>query len=183
MKKAAKKKRATTRKVPDVEALQRYETLFGELMRFVEVIEESETELADAQRDVVDLKSKYDAARDRVREIKELRDGAERGLFRYLRPADGSEVLPLFDRMEPASEERHGVNSDEWRSRPVAALKLSLPAQVALTDVGILMVGQLQDRVLDDAESWYEKLEGVTAGMAAAIVDRLNEFIFDEGAK
>lgn len=79
--------------------------------------------------------------------------------------------------MDPAVEEVHGINSDQWRLEPIAALRLSLPAQMALNDADIMLVGQLQDRVLKSPEAWWESISGLNFGMAAAICDLLNDFI------
>ncbi|TWU66471.1 hypothetical protein [Crateriforma conspicua] len=175
----AVKKRAGRKKVDPSEALKKYESVFDEIGRFLSVIDSSESELKEAESKAADAKAALDKARSRVQEIRDLRDGAKHGLYRYLAPADGREVLPLFDRMEPADEEVHGVNSDQWRKEPIAALKLSLPAQIALTEGDIMLVGQLQDRVLNDPDKWWEKVSGLTHGMAAAITDRLNDFIYE----
>lgn len=182
---AATKKRPTARKkISDAdEALVRYEEVFGEIHRFVAVIEQSEGELLEAQAKAAEAKAAYDEAKEHVANVRELRDGAKHGLFRYLAPADGGEILPLFDRMEPASEEVHGANATEWRTEPLAALRLSLPSQIALNDSEIMLVGQLQDRVLANPDAWWESITGLSFGSAAAIVDRLNDFIYERSTK
>lgn len=86
--------------------------------------------------------------------------------------------MPLFDTMEPADDEKHGTGSAEWRKDPLSVLKLSLPSISILNEADILFVGQLQDRVQDKPEDWWESITGMTAPVAAAIVDRLNEFLF-----
>jgi len=183
--KAVKKRpKRTVKKISDPEeALARYEEVFQEIARFVAVIESSVEELTEAEAEVAEAKAAYEAARDEVNRIKELRDGAKHGLFRYLAPRNGGEILPLFDRMEKADEERHGENSTEWRKEPIAALKLSLPSLVALNEADIMFVGQLQDSVLNDPEEWWHAIPGLTFGQSAAIVDRLNEFIADRTSK
>jgi hypothetical protein len=85
--------------------------------------------------------------------------------------------MPLFDRMEPADEEKHGAHSEEWRKEPVSALRLSLIASNLLAAADVLFVGQLQDRVQRRPDDWSDEIEGLTAPMAAAIADKLNDFI------
>jgi hypothetical protein len=85
--------------------------------------------------------------------------------------------------MEPADEELHGAHSDEWRMKPITALKLSLPSQIALGDADIMLIGQLQDAVMKDPGMWYDEIASISTGSAAAIVDALNSFIARETAK
>lgn len=185
-KKPSKRKSSNSKSTPppsDEEAMSRYQEVFEQIARFVSLIQDGEEELRDAEANLADTKSKYEAAKQVVASIRELRDGAKHGLFRYLSPADGSDILPLFDRMEPTNEKVHGAYSTEWRLEPIAALRLSLPVQMALTDNEIMLVGQLQDRVLANAEGWWENLPGLSLGAASAIVDKLNDFIFDRSTK
>jgi hypothetical protein len=85
--------------------------------------------------------------------------------------------------MDEAVEEVHGANSKEWRSEPIAALKLSLPSLQALTECDVVMVGQLQDRVMKQPTDWWKEIESLNAGSAGAIVDKLNNFIFEKTTK
>jgi hypothetical protein len=89
-------------------------------------------------------------------------------------------VLPLFDRMEPADPERHGENAQTWRLKPIAELRLSVKATQFLNDADIVAIGQLQDRVLASA-AWWESIDGFTAALAAAVADKLNDYIFRDG--
>lgn len=171
------------KKVNADEALERYNEIFGEIQRFVAVIESSESELSEARAAAAEAKADYEAAKDEVKRIEDLRDGAKHGLFRYLAPRDGGRILPLFDRMEKADEDLHGANATEWRKEPIAALKLSLPSLVALNDAEIMFVGQLQDRVLAAPTEWWESIPGLIYGTAQAIVDRLNDFIAEHSSK
>jgi hypothetical protein len=176
----AKKKTASKsgkQQATQEEQLSRFHDVFGELHKFVETIRESEDELKEADAAVSEAKRVYDEAKDHAAKVRDMLTGAKHGLFRYLAPIDGGEVLPLFDRMEPADEEKHGEHASEWRTEPIAALRLSLPSQIALTDAEIMLVGQLQDRVLAKPDDWWMTINGLTAGSAAAICDRLNDFI------
>lgn len=173
---------AVKAKADDLAAeLQRYQSVFGEIGRFVDTIRETETELQEANEILAQLKEQYEAAREKVRELESYKEGARLGLLRYV--SRGDEILPLFDQMEPTDEEVHGANSTEWRSEPIAALRLSLPSQIALQDAEIMLVGQLQDRVMAQPDKWWEKVAGINVGIAAAIVDRLNDFIFERSKK
>lgn len=171
-----KRKLPEPKKVTSEEALSSYEHVFDEIRRFTSVISDTDEELTQAEEAAAALKAAYDAAKKVVADIRDLQEGARLGLIRYLTPA-GGEVLPLFDRMEPADEEKHGINSDQWRLEPIAALRLSLPAQMALTKAEVMLVGQLQDRVLANGQSWWESIDGLNFGMAAAIQDLLHDFI------
>jgi hypothetical protein len=182
-KKKTASKSAPKPKKTNEEAVAIYEEVFVEIKRFTSLIAEQEEELREAEAAVLEAKGQYDEAKQNAANIRELRDGAKHGLFRYLAPVDGGEVLPLFDRMEPADEEKHGANSTEWRLEPIAALRLSLPSQIALVNAEIMLVGQLQDRVQARMETWHEGIAGLTPGSAAAIVDRLNDFIFERSSK
>lgn len=176
------RKKPTRKKASPEEALIRYEEVFDEIRRFTTILTDNEEELREAETNAALAKAAYDAAKQVVSEIKDLREGARFGLIRFLTPDDG-EVLPLFDRMESASEDVHGVNADQWRLEPIAALRLSLPAQMALNAADVMLVGQLQDRVLKNPDAWWESISGLNFGMSAAIVDLLNDFINDRSTR
>lgn len=180
----AKKKRSTSR--PQIQkrdaALVRYEQVFGQVQRFIDTVGESEKELLEAEREAADAKEKYDQARDRVNVIRDRAQIAKHSLFRYLQPSDGGEVLPLFDRMESADEELHGFNAAEWRADPIASLRLPLPTLIALSEADVLLVGQLQDRIIADEPCWFESIAGLTASSATAISNQLNDFVREKNA-
>lgn len=181
--KAAKKR---TKRPTDPETLgkllDQYEQVFGEVEHFVELIARQDSEIGEAQAAMYAAKEKYETARDELTQARESRDGTKHALFMFLKPGP-SEILPLFDRMEPADEEKHGAHSDEWRKEPVAALRLSLIATNLLAAADVLFVGQLQDRVQAKPDAWHEQIEGLTAPMAAAVADKLNDFIAERTGK
>ncbi len=179
---ATKGKKATSVNQDRDAALKKYEELFEQLTRFTHSITSYEEVIQSARLDVEEAKLAYDEAKDKLRELENARDGAKHSLYRFLSPKNG-EIMPLFDTMEEPDEEVHGKNCTEWRKEPIAALKISLPSINALTDADIVMVGQLQDRVLESPKSWWDSVPPLNAGTAAAIVDRLNDFIFDKTAK
>lgn len=165
-----------------VETLQKqlaaYEAVFHEVQHFTDLIRHQDEEVGKAHRAMLEAKEKYDRAREELEAAREARDGTKHSLFVYLRPGP-AEILPLFDRMEPADEEKHGAKSDEWRKEPISALKLSLVATTLLTNADVIFVGQLQDRLQAAGEAWWQEIDGLTAPMAAAIADKLADFIND----
>ena len=187
-KKPERKKQPRKRKseITDVAELQKrvaaYEDLFDDVQHFTDLINRQETDIYAADEDVSKAKAVYDRAKDKLAAAKEARDGTKHALFMFLRPGP-AEILPLFDRMEEADEEKHGAHSEEWRKEPVSALKLSFAATNILTAADIIFVGQLQDRIQADANGWWEKIENLNASVAAAITDRLNEFIAERTSK
>ncbi|MFY8201815.1 MAG: hypothetical protein ACOVLE_14155 [Pirellula staleyi] len=183
-----KKTEAAEATKPDEETaegkVKRYEGLFDELMRFTSLIDEQDAEIVEANAVVAEAKEAYERAKKALAEIESIRDGAKHNLYRFLSPKNGKfEFLPLFDRMEETNELVHGENSTEWRQEPIASLKLSLLSLVALNDSDITLVGKLQDLVMKDSNGWYKEITGLNAGSSAAIVDRLNEFIFQRTMK
>ena len=179
-------KRKAGKRPTDAETLgklcDQYEQVFGEVEHFIDLIARQEDEISERSRVMFDAKEKYDAARDELNAAREARDGTKHSLFVFLRPGP-TKILPLFDRMEPADEEKHGAHSDEWRKEPISALRLSLIATTVLNAADLVFVGQLQDRVQANAAAWWETIEGLTAPMAAAIADKLNDFITEHTSK
>lgn len=186
---SAPTKRKTSKRSPALKAqtdeltaeLVRYRAVLGEIGRFVDTIQDAAAALVEAKQFAAEAQAAYEAARSTVRELEDLQEAARVGLLRYV--SRGEEIMPLFDQMAPADEEVHGANSDKWRAEPIAALKLSLPAQIALQEAEIMLVGQLQDRVLAAPETWFEKIDGLVFGVAKAIEDKLNDFIFERSRK
>jgi hypothetical protein len=179
---AAMKRKKVDAKTSNEELLKRYEEIFENITCFTDSIEKSDVEIQSATAKVEEAKCQFETAKAELSLLLSAQDANRIALFRYLHPKSG-EIMPLFDRMEEADETIHGINSDEWRRESLGALKLSMPSVKALTDFDIVLVGQLQDLVLADAQSWWEKVPGLTAGSSAAIVDRLNDFIFDRTTK
>lgn len=179
-------KRKQTDQPTDAETLQKlvdqYEEVFGEVAHFIQLIARQELEISVAQAASYEAKEKYEAAKANLADARDARDGTKHALFMFLKPGP-AEILPLFDRMEPANEKKHGVHSAEWRTEPVTALRLSLVATNLLAAVDLLFVGQLQDRIQASADEWWKSIEGVTAPMALAIGDRLNDFIAEHTSK
>ncbi|MEQ1828052.1 MAG: hypothetical protein ABL921_18975 [Pirellula sp.] len=161
------------------EQLKRLEQLFEQLTHFTKLVSDNDDAIIEAKFEVEEAQAKLDDAKQNLRALEGMRDGAKHNLYRFLSPKNGAfEFLPLFDKMAETDEVVHGRGSTQWRQEPVAALKLSLPALQILNDADIILVGQLQDRVMKSASDWWKDLQ-LTGGQAAAIVDRLNDFIFE----
>lgn len=148
-----------------------------EIDRFGLLLESQEAETREKAEAVAVAKAALDEAKKDLAEAREVQLATVSMLLKLIRPGQ-PRTYPLFDRMEPADEETHGHGSDEWRKEPIAALKLSGAAMRALIDADVVLVGQLQDRVLADRE-WHADLDGIGDGMADAIETKLNDFIFD----
>jgi hypothetical protein len=161
--------------------LAAYEQVFDEVLHFTDLIRKQDGEVGAANDKTLESKAKYDAAKQDLQYAREARDGTKHALFVYLRPGP-AEILPLFDRMEPADEAKHGAGSTEWRQEPVSVLRLSIGATTLLTAADVIFVGQLQDAMQTGSDAWWEKIEGLTEALAAAIADRLADFMRERGA-
>lgn len=155
------------------------------MVKYIAKIDEFATLLRDQQDRIGKLehaanlaKVAYEAARDDVREAKDYEHQTIALLLKFIKPGS-IDIMPLFDRMEPTKKE-HGANATEWRKEPLTALNLSALAMRALIAADVVLVGQLQDRVLSGQE-WWKGIEGITDAMSQAIESKLHEFI--EGKK
>lgn len=163
--------------------LQRYEQFFTRVQSFLDQVDQCEQRIEEATEAVDKAKLTLDAAKNVQSVATSERDAAKHALYRLMRPAGKGDALPLFDRMEPADEEVHGVGSTKWREEPLSALRLSMSSVLALTAMDVIFVGQLQDRVMAKPGEWWLEFPGLSAGAAAAVVDRLNDFIFERTPK
>ena len=169
-------------KSSDVESqlaqLAKYEAFFAELTSFTDFINETRIQLRDALAAEAEAKHAFEAARDKRHCLENALSGAKDSVYHLVAPGV-QEYLPLLDRMEPADPKKHGAKSAQWRTEPIVALGLSPNATRCLVEVDIVVVGQLQDRVLASPEDWYLAVDGMTLAVAAAVVDQLNDFIFN----
>lgn len=152
-----------------------YRRYVEEVDRFATLLRDSQLEIVELSRELAVKKAAFEDAKAAVSEAKEIEHNTVSLLLKFIIPGS-CDVLPLFDRMEEPDEEQHGKHAKEWRKESVAVLKLSSAAMRALIDADIVLVGQLQDRLLADPDSWHEPL-GITLGMAEAIAAKLQEFI------
>lgn len=157
-------------------AMERY---IQEIDRFATMLRTQQTEIEQLEKDAVIAKAAYEEAKDAVREAKEFEHSTVSLLLKFIRPGS-IDILPLFDTMEPAEEEKHGKGSNEWRKEPITSLNLSAVAMRALIDADVVLVGQLQDLVLK-GNDWYKDMEGITDGMANAIEAKLHDFVEERG--
>lgn len=180
---------ATTRKprkrVTDSEKIQEleerirvYESRFTEIDVFLDFVRDQADELKEKRHRLAEAKDAYDTIKREVADLTEAISGAKDSLFHVLEPG-AMKALPLFDQMEPADEKTHGVGSDQWRQEPIGSLRLSAATNALLIAADVVLIGQLQDRVLASPANWYENIDGMGAPVAAAIVDKLNDFIFE----
>lgn len=159
------------------QAMERY---IAEIDRFATMLRDQQDLIVRLTEDADHKKAAFERARDAVREAKEIEHNTVSLLLKFVRPGS-IEIMPLFDQMEPADEEVHGENSTEWRKEPISALNLSAMAMRALIDADIVLVGQLQDRVLKGPE-WAAEL-GIAEGIGQAIEAKLAEFIEERTGK
>ena len=129
-------------------------------------------ELKEEEREVADHLSEI---RDRIKSLKDSISSTSDGMIALIEPGP-VKFMPLFDRMEKASPQKHGTNAVKWRELPLSALRLSPTSTSALYEAEILFIGQLQDKVLADPEGWWKDVPGITAPIAAAIADKLTDF-------
>jgi hypothetical protein len=144
-------------------SLERYQAYFGAIDGFNRSIDELESQITEAKIVVEEHKVR-------------LKEAAQKSLLRFLHPSTREE-MPLFDQMDDADEETHGANASEWRSEPITVLVISPTSIELLNNVGILLVGQLQDRMLEGGGNWWNGIEGLNEGIAAAIADGMAEFV------
>lgn len=157
---------------------QRLRAVLSQVDRFTAIITDQDAEIDEVRKTVATAKSVYEKAKEDLAEIIASRNRAAADLVKFLKPKQG-EVMPLFDTMAAPDPETHGRNCDQWRAEPIAVLRLSAGAHNALVDAEIVLVGQLQDRMIAKPKDWAAEIPGLTAGSAAAIADRLNDFICD----
>jgi len=169
-----------TKKAPNEEALTRMRRYIEEVDRFASLLRDTQSQIVELSRDSAIKKAAYEDAKEAVREAKEIEHNTVSLLLKFIVPGS-CDILPLFDRMEEPDEEVHGEHAKEWRSETVAVLKLSAAAMRALIDANIVLVGQLQDRLLADPDAWYGPVQ-ISLGMAEAIAAKLQEFV-EERAK
>jgi len=169
--KAMAKRATANHSQPSPAAMERY---IAEIDRFATMLRDQQVEILELTETATKAKWAFKLADEAVREAKEQEHNTVSLLLKFVRPGS-IDVMPLFDTMEKADEEKHGQHSDEWRKEPISALGLSALAVRALLDADIVLVGQLQDRILAGPE-WAADLK-IGEGIAQAIEAKLHEFI------
>jgi hypothetical protein len=160
-------------KTSETERLKRY---VEEVDRFAALLRQSQKTITEHEEDYAVKKAAAVAAKEALREAKEVEHATVKLLLRFITPGS-IEICPLFDTMEPADEKKQGPGAKEWRKEPIAALGLSSLALQALIAHDIILVGQLQDKLLADSDGWADELEGITPGMAEAIAAKFYAFV------
>ena len=171
-------KKAVAKKPEKASAQDLY---IAEIDRFAGMLRTQHEGIRELEKETAIAKNVYDECRDNLRDAKENEHCTVSLLLKFIRPGS-IDVMPLFDTMDEATEEVHGVNSDEWRKEPVIVLDLSTLALRALIDADVVLVGQLQDRILK-GEDWAAALEGINEGMAQAIEAKLQQFIEERAGR
>ncbi len=163
---------AAKKEKPKANVMERY---IGEIDRFAGMLRTQQEKIRELEKDVAVAKLVFEEAKDALREAKENEHCTVSLLLKFIRPGS-IDIMPLFDTMDPAEDEVHGNNATEWRKEPVVVLDLSAAALRALIDADIVLVGQLQDRILS-GDGWADDLDGINEGMAQAIEAKLARFI------
>lgn len=165
-----------------VEQLEQARTELATVNRFLEKVQTFSNVVGDAKAELHKLKQREreDAEslaelREQIKSLKQSIESASDGMIALIEPGP-MKFMPLFDQMEKASTKKHGTNAAKWRELPLSELRLSPAATSILYEADILFIGQLQDRVLDNSEGWWNEIKGLTAPIAAAIADKLADF-------
>lgn len=156
--------------------LRRYKAYFDTIDGYNAAITELDEAATAAEIEVEEHKIKMSKAREKLRDLEDMRDAAQKSLLRFLDPKNREE-LPLFDQMDDADDELHGANAADWRTEPINALRISPKSIEILNGADILLVGQLQDKMLDGGQYWWKWIDGLSEAVAAAIADGMAEFI------
>ena len=145
------------------------------IQTFSSVVGSAKAELKKLQDEERDLANELQELRSDIKSLKEMIACSNNGMIALIEPGP-KEFMPLFDRMEKPVPEKHGTNAGKWREQPLTMLKLSPASTDLLYSAEILFIGQLQDRILADPDSWWSEIAGLTLPIAAAIADKLADF-------
>jgi hypothetical protein len=160
---AAKAELATVNRF--MEKVQQFSNLVGDAKATLKRLQAEEREEAEKLADL----------RDQIKAIKDTINCASDGMIQLIEPGP-LKFMPLFDQMAKAEPKKHGTNAAKWRELPLSELKLSPMSTSLLYEAEILFIGQLQDKILAEPETWWEFIPGLTASIAAAIADKLSDF-------
>lgn len=174
---AKKLPRRASEDVPSRDVLLKY---VQEIDRFAEQLRSTHERIAELEKDCQAKREAFEDAKALVKEEKEVEHATVAMLLKFVAPGS-LETFPLFDTMEPADETTHGRGASEWRKEPITALRISAVAMQCLVAADIVLVGQLQDAIMDDPENWWQRVEGVSSGMADAIQVKYEEFVANHG--
>ena len=180
-----KPSRGSETQTGDASLLEQLEQAKAELAtvnRFLERVQTFSNVVGDSKAELSKLRQKeredseaLSELRERIKMLKQSIESASDGMIALIEPGP-LKFMPLFDQMEKASPKKHGTNAAKWRELPLSELRLSPMSTTAFYEADILFIGQLQDRILNDPENWWETINGLTAPIAAAIADKLADF-------
>lgn len=157
---------------------QAMELYIAKIDEFATMLRTRQDEIDKLARFEREAKEIFQRAKDAVNEAREAEHNTVSLILKFIRPGT-IDIMPLFDTMDDTDETVHGEKSTEWRKEPIDVLNLSAAATRALIDADVVLVGQLQDRILKGQE-WADDL-GISQGMAQAIEAKLHDYI--EGRK
>ena len=146
------------------------------VQNFSEVVSDARTTMKDLVTKRNTIKEELAEINDEIKSVQNLIDSSNDAMLSVLEPGP-SKFMPLFDHMEKADPKTHGKNADQWREKPISVLRLSPAASSALIEHDIVFIGQLQDLILADPDGWSNDIPGLTDAMAAAIADKLTDFV------
>lgn len=165
-----------------LEQLEQARAELATVNRFLDKVQTFSNVVGDAKAELSKLRQKeredaesLSELRERIKMLKQSIESASDGMIALIEPGP-LKFMPLFDQMEKASPKKHGTNAAKWRELPLSELRLSPVSTSMLYEADILFIGQLQDRILNDPENWWETIDGMTAPIAAAIADKLSDF-------
>ena len=164
-------------------ALGAVEGFLYRVQSFSEVVSEARKTMRElvARRTV--LKDELAELSEEIRSCQNLIDSSNFAMLSIIEPGP-EKFLPLFDTMEKADPKIHGRNAETWREQPVSVLRLSPAAATALIEAGVVFIGQLQDLVIaGPPDAWWKSINGVTEAAAAAIADKLSDFVSKGGKR
>lgn len=161
------------KKTSELDLLKRY---VEKLDQFAGLLRQSDETIDALEREKAVRKQAYDDIRDAVTEAKDVQASTVKLLLHFVKPGT-VDIMPLFDTMEPADEQKQGAGSTEWRKEPIAVLGLSAAALRALIEADIVLVGQLQDLLIKSPDDWYAEMATVTPGMAEAIAAKFHAYV------
>lgn len=180
-KKSPKETRLQTALDCALEELKVVHAFLSKVQTHSDVVTEAKRQRSELKESEFQLKEQLQEVRSDIRAVEQIIESSNDGMLAIIEPGP-AEFMPLFDRMEKADPKTHGVNSKEWREKPISLLRLSPVASGLLIKCDILFIGQLQDRILDSPE-WWKEIGGLTEPIAAAIGDKLSDFVSKGGAQ
>lgn len=155
------------------------EKILKKFDEFAVALTQAKTDIDTCRKVEIDRKQALDSAKADRLEAEHVLESTVDMIVRFV--GGGSrEILPLFDQLAAADESIHGHGAAEWREWSVAELRLSAEALARMVSNDIVLIGQLQDLILDRGDDWADGLEGISSAMADAITQKYHAFIDEQ---